>query len=372
MPNPLVRLGELGQSPWYDFITRDLVVSGELARLIDEEGLRGMTSNPTIFAKAISGPGEYDDDIRRLAGEGTPPAEIVESLMIDDVRAACDVFRPVYDAHHNGDGTVSLEVAPTLAHDTAATIAEAERLWQRVGRPNVMIKVPGTRAGLPAITHLLAAGINVNVTLLFSVERYREVVEAFLTGLERRVAAGHAIDRLASVASFFVSRVDGQTDPAIEAAGPDAAPLLHRMAIANAIAAYAEFQQTLAGKRWQALAAEGARPQRTLWASTSTKDPRLPDTWYVEALIAPDTVNTLPPDTFAAYADHGDPIIRITRDTEAHATRMLEQYRDLGLPSLADCTALLEEDGVKKFAASWHSLLDAVEARADEVTGASR
>ncbi len=367
MSNPLVRLGDLGQSPWYDFITRDLVASGELSRLIREDGLRGMTSNPTIFEKAIAGSGDYDDDIRRLAGDGADAAQVVESLMVDDVRAACDVFRPVYDAHPNGDGTVSLEVAPTLAHDTDATIAEAERLWARVDRPNVMIKVPGTRAGLPAITRLLADGINVNVTLLFSVERYLEVVEAFMAGLEQRVAAGKPIDRLCSVASFFVSRVDGQTDPAIERAGPEAAPLLHRMAIANAIAAYAEFRRILAGDRWRALAARGAQPQRTLWASTSTKDPRLPDTWYVEALVAPDTVNTLPPETFRAYADHGDPIIRITRDTEAEAARMLEQYYALGLPPLAERTAFLEDDGVKKFAASWHSLLDTVAAKAGEV-----
>lgn len=371
MPHPLVRLGELGQSPWYDFITRDLVVSGELARLIREQGLRGMTSNPTIFEKAISGSSDYDDDIRRLAGGGADAAAIVEALTVDDVRAACDVFRPVHDARGNGDGTVSLEVAPTLAHDTDATIAEAERLWQRVDRPNVMIKVPGTRAGLPAITRLLADGINVNVTLLFSVERYREVVDAFLRGLEQRVAAGHPVDRLFSVASFFVSRVDGQTDPAIEAAGAEAAPLLHQIAIANAVVAYEVFGATMLTPRWQALAERGAHPQRPLWASTSTKDPRLPDTWYVDALVAPDTVNTLPPETFRAFADHGDPHVRITPAAEAEAHRTLARYAELRLPSLAERTTFLEEDGVAKFAASWHSLLGAVDAKAGEVTGAS-
>ena len=371
MSHPLVRLGDLGQSPWYDFITRDLVRSGALAALIADQGLRGMTSNPTIFEKAITSSSDYDDDIRRLAADGADAAGIVEALMVADVQAACDTFRPVYDAHGNGDGTVSLEVAPTLANDTAATIAEAERLWSRVDRPNVMIKVPGTKAGLPAITHLLGAGINVNVTLLFSVERYREVVDAFLAGLERRAASGASIDTLHSVASFFVSRVDGQTDPAIAAAGEAAAPLLHRIAIDNAIAAYAAFRASKAGDRWSALAAKGARPQRPLWASTSTKDPSLPDTLYVEALIAPETVNTLPPATFDAYADHGGPAVRITEEAERQAAANLAQYHALGLPPLAERTAFLEEDGVAKFADSWNQLLQAVEAKAAAVSSAS-
>ncbi len=369
MSQPLVHLGTLGQSPWYDFITRDLVASGELARLIREEGLRGMTSNPTIFEKAITGSSDYDDDVRTLASRGATAQEITEALMVADVQAACDAFRDLYDAASNGDGCVSIEVAPTLAHDTEATIVEAQRLWQRVDRPNVMIKVPGTKAGLPAITHLLGAGINVNVTLLFSVDRYREVIEAFLRGLEQRVDEGHAIDRLYSVASFFVSRVDGQTDPPIEQAGEAAAPLLHRMAIANAVAAYATFGESLLTARWQTLAARGASVQRPLWASTSTKDPSLPDTYYVEALIAPDTVNTVPPATWQAYADHGDPHVRITPDAEAEAARTLARYRELDLPPLAERTAFLEDEGVDKFAASWHSLLDAIEAKAGALTG---
>jgi transaldolase len=357
----------LGQSPWYDFITRDLVHSGALAALIADQGLRGMTSNPTIFEKAITGSSDYDDDIRRLATDGADAAAVVESLMVADVRAACDVFRPVFEAHGNGDGTVSLEVAPTLAHDTTATIAEAERLWQRVDRPNVMIKVPGTKAGLPAITHLLGAGINVNVTLLFSVERYGEVVEAFLAGLEQRQAGGQPIDGVHSVASFFVSRVDGQSDPAIAEAGEAAAPLLNRIAIDNAIAAYAAFRASKATPRWQALAAAGARPQRPLWASTSTKDPALPDTLYVEALIAPETVNTLPPATFDAYADHGDPAVRITEEAERRAAANLARYHALGLPPLTELTAFLEADGVSKFAASWNQLLAAVDAKITQV-----
>jgi transaldolase len=363
MPHPLVRLGKLGQSPWYDFITRDLIASGELDRLIREDGLRGMTSNPTIFEKAITGSSDYNADIAPMAQRGASPEEVVEALMVADVQAACDAFLSLYESERNGDGTVSLEVAPTLAHDTEGTIAAAERLWRRVDRPNVMIKVPGTREGLPAITHLLAQGINVNVTLLFSVERYHEVIHAFLAGLEQRAEAGKGIAGIHSVASFFVSRVDGQTDPAIIAAAEPAAPLLHRIAIANAIAAYDAFSASLLTPRWQKLAGKGASVQRPLWASTSTKDPSLPDTYYVEALIAPDTVNTLPPETFRAYADHGDPHVRITPDEEMAARQTLAHYHALGLPPLSERTAFLESDGVKKFAASWHALLDAIAAK---------
>lgn len=364
MPHPLIRLGNLGQSPWYDFITRDLVASGALAALIRDEGLRGMTSNPTIFEKAITSSADYDTDIGRLAAAGTSVDGIVESLMVADVQAACDIFLPGYEAARNGDGTVSLEVPPTLARDTAGTIAAAERLWTQVDRPNAMIKVPGTAEGLPAITHLLAAGINVNVTLLFSVERYHQVMDAFFSGLEQRAAKGKGIAELHSVASFFVSRLDGQTDPAIAAAGDSAASLLNRIAIANAIGAYEAFSASLLTPRWQSLANRGASPQRPLWASTSTKSPSLPDTYYVEALIAPDTVNTIPPDTFSAYADHGDPHVRITPEAEATARATLERYHSLGLPPLAERTAFLERDGVEKFTASWHTLLDAVAAKA--------
>ncbi len=369
MPNPLTRLGALGQSPWYDFITRDLVRSGELARLIGEEGLRGMTSNPTIFEKAIAGSGDYDDDIRRLAATGATPAEIVESCMVADVQAACDVFRPVYDADGHGDGTVSIEVAPTLAHDTAGTIAEAERLWARVDRPNVMIKIPGTLAGLPAITHCLGQGININVTLLFSVARYRQVVDAFLSGLEQRVTAGGQINALHSVASFFVSRVDGQTDAALAPLGAVGAPYHAKLAIANAIVAYSAFGESLLTPRWQALAGRGAKAQRPLWASTSTKDPKLPDTLYIDALIAPDTVNTIPPDTYRAYLAHGDPHVRITPQSEVEAARLLAGYAALGVRPLADITSFLEDDGVSKFAASWHSLLDRVQQKAGALVG---
>lgn len=368
MSNPLVQLTVLGQSPWYDFITRDLIQSGELARLVREEGLRGMTSNPTIFEKAITGSSDYDAEMK---GHGQKkPAEIVEALMIADVQAACDVFRPVYDAAHNGDGAVSIEVSPTLAHDTAGTIAEAERLWARVARPNVMIKVPATSAGLPAIAHLTARGINVNITLLFSVARYREVIDAFVDGLMVRVAKGQPIDAIHSVASFFVSRVDGKTDKALEGAGDAGKPLLHRIATANALDAYGVFEESLETDRWKTLAKHGAHVQRPLWASTSTKDPSLPDVYYIEALIAPNTVNTIPPATWKAYADHGKPEVRITPETIAAARADLAAYAKLDVPSLDTITQELEDEGVEKFATSWSELLGAVGKQAKEISSA--
>jgi transaldolase len=363
--NPLVALGRAGQSPWYDFITRDLVHSGELGRLIREDGLLGMTSNPTIFEKAIASSEGYDADIRRLAESGRSPGEIFEELAVDDVRAACDVFRATFERTGNGDGTVSLEVSPTLAHDTDGTVQEAQRLWRAVDRPNAMIKIPGTREGLPAITRCLSQGINVNVTLLFSVERYAEVVEAFLRGLEQRAAMQLPIDHLHSVASFFVSRVDTKLDPQLDAlapARPEAAGLRGTIAIANAAAAYALFQRTLASPRWQALAARGARPQRPLWASTSVKDPAYPDTMYVERLVAGQTVNTLPPETFTAYRDHGRPAVRID-DAAAEAPARLAALAALGI-DLQDVTRELEADGVAKFAGSFRSLLAGIEAKA--------
>jgi transaldolase len=359
--NPLVRLGELGQSPWYDYITRDLVATGELARLIREDGLRGMTSNPTIFEKAIAGSRLYDDDIRAQADAGRSPRETFEHLAVADVRAACDAFGPVSEATGGADGLVSLEVSPTLANDTAATIHEAERLWRAVDRPNAMIKIPGTPEGLPAITHCIAAGVSVNVTLLFSVERYGEVIEAFLAGLERRLEAGLPLRPLASVASFFVSRVDGKADPLLDQMG-DPKRLRGRIAIANACAAYRLFEWSLGTPRWDRLAKAGARPQRPLWASTSTKDPRYSDVHYVEALVAPRTVNTLPPETFAAYRDHGRPAVRIGEGM-IEAPALLQALATLGI-DLATITRELEIDGVAKFAASYASLLAGIEAKA--------
>jgi len=361
--NPLVRLGELGQSPWYDYITRDLVASGELARLIREDGLRGMTSNPTIFEKVVAGSRSYDDDILRLSRESRSPGEIFETLAVADVRAACDVFADLHRETRGLDGQVSLEVSPALANDTAATIQEAERLWGAVDRPNAMIKIPGTEAGLPAITRCIADGISVNVTLLFSVERYAGVIEAFLSGMERRLDRGLPLEAVASVASFFVSRVDGKVDALLDRAGAnDPSPLRGRIAIANAAAAYRLFEWSLGTPRWDRLSKAGARPQRPLWASTSTKDPRYPDTYYVEALVAPRTVNTLPPETFAAYRDHGRPAVRI-REGIATAPARMKTLATAGI-DLATVCRELEEEGVAKFAASYASLLTGIGAKA--------
>jgi transaldolase len=360
MTNPLVRLGELGQSPWYDYITRDLVATGELRRLIRDDGLRGMTSNPTIFEKAIAGSAAYDADIRRLSEQGRSAGEIFEALAEADVRAACDEFAGLHQVTGGVDGQVSLEVSPTLAHDTHATIHEAERLWGAVERPNAMIKIPGTEAGLPAITHCVAAGISVNVTLLFSVERYRAVIEAWLAGLEQRLVEGRDLGPVSSVASFFVSRVDGKVDPLLDRAGHDA--LRGRIAIANACAAYRLFEGSLGTPRWQRLAQAGARPQRPLWASTSTKDPRYPDTFYVEALVAPRTVNTHPPETFAAYRDHGNPVVRM-QEGMAVAPERLKALAAAGI-DLAAVTRELEDDGVAKFAASYTGVLGTIETKA--------
>jgi transaldolase len=359
--NPLIELGRLGQSPWYDYITRELITSGKLARLIAEDGLRGMTSNPTIFEKAISGSADYDDDIRQLASLGHSPQEIFEALSVADVRSACDAFRGVYDATEGADGLVSLEVSPELAHDTGGTIAEAKRLWDAVDRPNVMIKIPGTKAGLPAIEESLAQGVSINITLLFSVERYGEVIEAFLRGLERRKVGGLPVERLNSVASFFVSRVDGRVDAELDKK-PDSKGLRGTIAIANAAMAYAMFERTRESSRWTMLASAGARPQRPLWASTSTKDPTYPDIYYVEALVAPDTVNTLPPDTLDAYRDHGRPVVRI-HEAIAQAPARLRALADVGV-DLAEVTRFLEDDGVAKFAESYAKLLAGIEAKA--------
>jgi transaldolase len=358
--NPLLRLGELGQSVWYDYITRDLLVSGELGRLIAADGLRGMTSNPTIFDKAVAGSRLYDEDIRRLADRGSGAAEIFESLAVADVRSACDAFLPLYQQSGRKDGLASLEVSPALANDAEGTIQEAQRLWRTLDHPNAMIKIPGTRPGLRAITHCIAAGINVNVTLLFAVERYAEVIEAFLSGLEQRVGRKLPIDSISSVASFFVSRVDGKIDPLLDRSS-NAASLRGRAAIANACMAYRLFAETLEQPRWQALSRVGAQPQRPLWASTSTKDPQYADTYYVEALIAPQTVNTVPPETLEAYRDHGKPVVRIQEGVNS-APYDLEALARAGV-DLSRITRELEEEGVEKFASSYRSLLSAIDAK---------
>jgi len=362
--NPLLRLHDFGQSVWYDFITRALLDGGELDRLIAEDGLRGMTSNPTIFEQAVTKSRDYDADIARMAREGAAAAVIFEAIAVADVRRACDAFAAVYRSSQGTDGLVSLEVSPLLAHETAATVAEALRLWAAVDRPNLMIKIPGTAAGLPAVARALVEGINVNITLLFSVDRYGEVLEAYLTALEQRAAAGQPIDRIASVASFFVSRVDTKVDPMLDRLNAPA-ELRSKAAIANAAMAYQLYERAVHSHRWTRLAEKGARVQRPLWASTSTKDPRLPDTYYVEGLIAPDTVNTLPPVTFDAYRDHGDPAVRI-HDAIAVAPAQLAALAEAGI-DLETVTAELEDEGVAKFAQSYTSLLGAIDAKAGEL-----
>jgi transaldolase len=358
--NPLRRLGELGQSIWFDHITRDLLISGELDRLIREDGLRGMTSNPTIFEKAVAGSRLYDDDIRRLSERGKSAEEIFEVIAVADVQAACDAFLPWHTHSGGRDGFVSLEVSPRLAHDAEGTLHQADRLWKAVGRPNAMIKIPGTRAGLFAITQAIASGINVNVTLLFSVERYAEVIEAFLRGLEARLDRRLALQPVGSVASFFVSRVDGKVDPLLNRKADN--PLRGKIAIANAALAYQSFRNSLATERWSRLARSGAQAQRPLWASTSTKDPNYPDVYYVEALVAPDTVNTIPPETLDAYRDHGQPSVRIDQAMLA-APAQLAALEAAGV-DLRAITRELEDEGVAKFAASYASVLTGIEAKA--------
>ena len=328
-----------------------------------------MTTNPTIFEKAVAGSELYDDDIRRLTAQGRTAAEVFEALAVADVRAACDLFLPVYQRTSGQDGLVSIEVSPALARDTAATILEADRLWRAVARPNAMIKIPGTAEGLPAVSHCIGEGINVNITLLFAVERYEEVISAYEAGLEARLAQGLPVDRIASVASFFVSRLDSKLDPMLDRMS-DPAGLRGRIAIANACVAYRAFERRGRDLRWKALTARGARPQRPLWASTSTKDPRYPDVHYVEALIAPATVNTLPPETFAAYRDHGRPEVRIHAGIAA-AEDQLDALQGLGI-DLSGLTRELEDEGVTKFAASYGAALAAIETKASSPASAAR
>jgi transaldolase len=312
--NPLLELADHGQSYWLDDLTRDMLDDGALARRVAEEGLRGVTANPAIFHKAISGRDAYDADVRRAAHAGRTAKEIYEALAVSEVRRACDVLRPVYDASDNADGFVSLEVSPHLARNTAASVDEARRLWSAVDRPNLMIKIPGTIEGLPAIETLLVEGVNVNITLLFAVDRYEAVAEAYMRALERRLEAGRPIADVASVASFFLSRIDTLVDQLLahrttpdgdSAYEPHPKTLQGRIAIANAKVAYRILGKRLASDRWRALAAQGARPQRLLWASTSTKNPAYGDLMYVAPLIGPHTVNTMPERTIAAFADHG-------------------------------------------------------------------
>ncbi|HBY06403.1 MAG TPA: transaldolase, partial [Chloroflexi bacterium] len=342
--NPIEKLHSLGQSIWYDNIERRLLENGELAAMIARGEIRGVTSNPSIFNNAIAKSADYDVALVPLAKSGATKEEIYENLAVADIQAACDLFRPLYAETERGDGYVSLEVSPYLAHDTAGTAADAARLWAWVDRPNLMIKIPATKEGLSAITKSIAAGINVNVTLIFSLARYEEVMEAYLAGLEQRLGAGQPVDQIASVASFFISRIDSNVDSRLEALGSErAAALQGKIAVSNAKLAYAMHKQIFAGERWEKLRAEGAQIQRALWASTSTKNKAYPDTKYVDELIGPHTVNTVPPATLVAFTDHGMAAFTLEADLEA-ARNAMDDLAALGI-SMEEVTQELEDQG---------------------------
>lgn len=369
MTSALRQLHAAGQAVWLDFLDRKFLAEGGLRRLIEDDALTGVTSNPSIFEKAMGHGDAYDEGFKAWLAEAGPDAsatEIYEAQAIRDIQAAADDLRPVYDRLRGKDGYVSLEVSPNLANDTQATIAQARRLWAAVGRPNLMVKVPGTAAGVPAIRQLIEDGLNINVTLLFAQDAYRAVAEAFVAGLEARVKTGRPIDRIAGVASFFVSRIDARIDKAIDqriedrdAGSPAYKALRGKVAIANAKLAYAWYREQIAGARWKALAAEGAMPQRLLWASTGTKDPGYSPTLYVDQLIGPDTVNTMPLKTMDAFREHGVVAPTLTQDIEG-ARHILAETERLGL-DLARVTADLVEDGVRQFADAADELLAAVE-----------
>ena len=370
MANPLQELQRAGQSVWCDYIRHDLLTSGGLQRLIDDYAVTGMTANPTIFEKAIAGSADYDGAIRRLAGRGLNPFQIYEALATDDVRLVADTLRPIYDRTAGADGFVSLEVSPGLAHDTRGSIAEATRLWHEVDRPNLMIKIPGTPEGIPAIEACLEAGLNINITLLFSVAAYVRVIEAYLDALERRLVAGQGIERCASVASFFVSRVDTLVDRLLDAKikqtqDPAQQERLRRLqgkaAVANAKIAYRRFLEYFNGERFAALRAKGARVQRPLWASTSTKNPAYRDVLYVEELIGPDTVNTMPQQTLDAFRDHG--IVARTVDADvAQAYAVMDGLARASIEIDAVTGQLLDE-GIAAFDVSLRQLGTDIEAR---------
>jgi transaldolase / glucose-6-phosphate isomerase len=363
--NPLLALLDYGQSVWLDYMQRHLIISGELQRLIDDDGLRGMTSNPAIFEKAITGSTDYVEALRALAGRHLDATGLYEQLAIRDIQDAADIFRPVYEHTRRGNGYISLEVSPHLAHDTQGTIREARRLWQTVSRPNLMIKVPATPAGLPAIEQLISEGINVNVTLLFSQEVYERVAEAYIAGLGRLAVPGGNVGGIASVASFFISRIDTAIDAQVMArlkAAKSAQErtllrsLLGNVAIANGKLTYQRYKAIFQGARWEALAAMGARPQRVLWASTSTKNPKYRDVLYGEELIGPNTVNTMPPATLEAFRDHGQVRASLEEDLEA-AHDTMAVLAQVGI-SMQEVTEKLLDEGVRLFAEPFDKLLD--------------
>jgi len=360
----LAELSAAGVAVWLDDISRERLTTGNLAALRRDRHVVGVTSNPTIFDHALSHGDYYNEQLAELALRGVSVGEASRAITAYDVRWACDVLRPAYDASGGVDGRVSLEVDPRLAGDTGQTIAEARALWWLVDRPNLFIKIPATRAGLPAITQCLAEGISINVTLIFSLERYGEVIDAFFAGMEQAAEAGHDLSSMASVASFFVSRVDTEVDRRLDKIGtPEAAEMRGKAAIANARLAYELFEQRFAPEspRWAALHAKGVRLQRPLWASTSTKDPAYPDTMYVVELVAPNVVNTMPEATISAMADHGELRGDTIRGTYEQSRKVFEDLAGLDI-SYEDVVTVLEEEGVTKFAASWQELLETIQA----------
>jgi transaldolase len=363
----LHQLSELGQSVWIDFLSRQMLQSGKLERMMEEDAVVGVTSNPTIFQKAISEGDLYDEQIRALLDELDDPKEIFWQLAEKDVGDACDLLRSVWDAGKGQDGYVSIEVDPNLAGDTDATIAEARRLHAQIDKPNLHVKIPATKEGLPAIEEMIASGKNINVTLIFSLERYTEVAEAYIRGLERLVESGGDPTKVASVASFFVSRVDTEADKRLDEIGGHE-ELKGKLAIANAKLAYEKYNELFSGSRWQPLATKGATKQRCLWASTSTKNPAYRDVMYVEELIGPETVNTMPEETIEAFQDHGEVALTLEQGID-EAKRLFEQLAEAGV-DYDDVTRVLEEEGVQKFADSFAELLDGIKAKRGELAAA--
>jgi transaldolase len=363
----LHKLSELGQSVWSDFLSRHMLRSGKLAQMMEKDAVVGVTSNPTIFQKAISEGDLYDDQLREVLAEEDDAKEVFLRLAVQDVQDACDLLRSVWDGGAGQDGYVSIEVDPNLAYDTQATIDEAQRLHELVDRPNCFVKIPATEPGLPAIEEMIARGRNINITLIFSLERYAEVVEAYLRGLERLVESGGDPSKVASVASFFVSRVDTEADKRLDEAGAPA-ELKGKLAVANAKLAYARYKELFSGERWEALSAKGAKSQRCLWASTSTKNPEYRDVLYVEDLIGPETVNTMPEETIDAFQDHGEVALTLEQDLD-EAKRVFEQVAEAGV-DYDDVVDTLEREGVEKFADSFRELLDGVKAKRGELVSA--
>lgn len=360
MTDPLRKLSEAGVAVWLDDLSRDRLQTGNLAELIRDRSLVGVTTNPTIFQKAISGSELYDDQLRDLAVRGVDVGEALRSITTKDVRDACDVLRPVYDATGGVDGRVSIEVDPRIAHDTERTVAEARALWWLVDRPNLFIKIPATQEGIPGVAQALSEGISVNVTLIFSLQRYDAVMDAFVEGMERAQKSGLDLSRIGSVASFFVSRVDTEIDKRLDKIGTDEAKALRsKAAVANARLAYQHYEAVIASDRWKALAAAGAKVQRPLWASTGVKDPQLPDTLYVTELVAPDTVNTMPEATLQAVYDHGEIEPDTVRPRYADAQGVLDALKEIGV-DYDDVVQVLEDEGVDKFEDSWNQLIDTV------------